>query len=161
MFGSHHIYEKTLDDGARIWIHVRGDGGAPRALLPLYGDCDPLSASVLEHVGVDALERAIDEQTLGALPAYLTAWCGISPGERVRRSRGRPEQWTDEQLRELVQAVLARQEAGENPTDLHGVQPWCLSSKRVRELLRKAEARGFVTIIPRPGRSNVYAAPPE
>jgi hypothetical protein len=158
IFGSHHTYERVLADETRLLAQVRGNGGAPR-VVSLRIDRDPVSASALRQAGIDALETALADETLGDRPAYLATWCGISPRERVRRSRGRPELRTDSELRELVKTVLARQEAGVNATDLSDVQPWRLSPRRVRELLKKAASRRLVTIQHTPGRRNIYVAP--
>jgi hypothetical protein len=156
MFGSHHIYERRLADGTRLSAHVRGDGGAPRVVF-LGVERVPVSATVLRQAGIDALESAVSEETLGDLPRFLAEWCGISPRERVRRSRGRPRRRTDEELRDLVETVLARQQTGVNATDLRGVAPWYLSSRHVRDMLTDAASRGLVTVAHAKGRANVYS----
>lgn len=158
IFGSHHTYERFVE-GGRLRAYVRGDGeGAPR-VAKIVIEADPVSANLLRQADMSALEVTIEAETLGEGRRYLAEWCGISPRERLRRSRGRPEQWSDEDLCDLVEVVRARQAAGRVATDLSDVAPWHLSCRRVRELLAKAARRGLVTIKRAPGQSNLYGAP--
>lgn len=160
-FGSCLFYGRELPDGTLLRAKIRGDDhGAPAAthFHVTMATNRVLSDATLRTANAGGLERAISE-SLSHAPEYLVAWCGVSVGAPVRRSRGRPKAWTNEALSALVQVVLERQVAGERPDDLTEVPPWRLAPRTVRGLLALAEAKQLVEIDRTVGRRNQYRQP--
>lgn len=135
--GDRAHFHRVLADGTRLIAKVRNENGRPL--------CDEITAVFANgardfgrDLAISELEDAINNSdrhgTLNADGEFvpLFAFCEIPYGVPVRGSRGRPAQWTDRRLAELIRD-LEDDTAGR----------WGLQRNTIRQRANQAVSRGL------------------
>jgi hypothetical protein len=149
-------YEFEDEDGRRLRVYVEGD---EKGRATVSGREEIEAGATL---GPDAIKRKVRahlDSLLERNAAHEALWCRIDPGAELRTNRGPPPSWTPEEYAFLSRRIVERQGEGLDPVDFSTGERWALDRKTVRERAREAMRLGFLEIVERRGRWNLYSLP--